>query len=451
MTDTANLGLPCIEGSQAQKHVTHNEALRMLDALVQLAVADRDLTAPPVSPADGQRFIVKAGATGSWAGRDDAIAAWQDGGWQFSAPRTGWLAFVADESLLLVWTGAAWVDFASTIVALQNLSYLGIGTTADAGNPLSATLNNALFAARTVAEGGDGHLRYKLNKESVAKTLSLLFQDNWSGRAEIGLTGDDDLHVKVSPDGSNWIEALVADRASGVVKVQGLTHAPSNARAASMLFTPGGDGTVSLWRVDASSGQNPRTAAISAIAGDTITLTTSVASTFFFDMYMRGVSYIRVWNTSKTPAQQAWIKAQPAADKLQVTAAAQLTGWSAGETLQVGDPTDVTPNRVMALDISPMMQNLFGAVFRQRGIMVKGGIISTTTLDNIGISGNGVTGSFVTAAQCFVTGAFNSSVGVAVVPCTELSPVSNSNLLFVRETVTSTATNRLLTAISVFV
>ena len=59
MTDTANLGLPCIEAAQAQKHVTHNEALRMLDTLVQLAVLDRDLTAPPGSPSEGQRWIVK--------------------------------------------------------------------------------------------------------------------------------------------------------------------------------------------------------------------------------------------------------------------------------------------------------------------------------------------------------------------------------------------------------
>ena len=56
MTDTANLGLPCIEGSQAQKHVTHNEALRIIDTLVQLAVNDRDLTAPPALPGEGDRF-----------------------------------------------------------------------------------------------------------------------------------------------------------------------------------------------------------------------------------------------------------------------------------------------------------------------------------------------------------------------------------------------------------
>ncbi len=231
MTDTINLGLPCIEGSQAQKHVTHNDALRILDTLVQLAVLDRDLSAPPASPAEGQRWIVKATATGAWAGHDNAIAAWQDGAWQFSAPRTGWSAFVVDEGVLLVWNGTAWSDFFSA-VALQNLTLLGIGTTADSTNPLSAKLNNTLFVAKTVAEGGSGDLRYKLSKESAAKTLSFLFQDNYSGRAEIGLTADDDFHFKVSADGSTWVDALKLDKTSGAA-----TLASS---AAATAFIPSG-------------------------------------------------------------------------------------------------------------------------------------------------------------------------------------------------------------------
>ena len=217
MTDTVNLGLPCIEGSQAQKHVTHNDALRILDTLVQLAVLDRDLTAPPGSPAEGQRWIVKAGATGLWAGHDNAVAAWQDGAWQFSAPQTGWSAFVVDEGTLLVWNGSAWGDFFSTVTLIQNLALLGIGTTADTSNPLSAKLNNALFAAKTVAESGSGDLRYKLSKESAGHTLSFLFQDNFSGRAEIGLTGDDDFHFKVSADGSTWYEGIKIAAATGKV------------------------------------------------------------------------------------------------------------------------------------------------------------------------------------------------------------------------------------------
>ena len=61
---TTHLALPYIMAAQAQKHVTHNEALRLLDAMLQLAVLDRDLTAPPANPADGDRHIVASGATG---------------------------------------------------------------------------------------------------------------------------------------------------------------------------------------------------------------------------------------------------------------------------------------------------------------------------------------------------------------------------------------------------
>src|SRR5207253_10109776 len=110
-------------------------------------------------------------------------------------------------------------DFFSTVTSIQNLALLGVGTTADASNPLAAKLNNTLWTAKTVAEGGDGNLRYKLSKESASKTLSLLMQTNFSGRAEIGLTGDDDFHVKVSADGSTWVDALRVDKTTGL-----LTH-----------------------------------------------------------------------------------------------------------------------------------------------------------------------------------------------------------------------------------
>ena len=105
---TTHLLLPYILAAQAQKHVTHNEALRILDGLVQPSVLDRDLTAPPASPADGDRYIVASGATGAWAGWDLNVALWTDGVWLRLPPRRGWRAWVEDEGLLLVWTGAAW-------------------------------------------------------------------------------------------------------------------------------------------------------------------------------------------------------------------------------------------------------------------------------------------------------------------------------------------------------
>jgi hypothetical protein len=216
MTDTTpNLALPELIAAQAQKHVTINEALRALDALVQLAVLDRDLAAPPGDPEEGQRWLIAASPTGDWAGHASEIAVWQDDGWDFYAPQTGWLAYVADEGALLAFTGSGWVDAIGALTSLNNMTLLGVGTTADAANPFSAKLNNSLWTARSTAEGGDGNLRYKMSKEASAKTLSLLLQTAYSGRAELGLTGDDNFHIKVSADGSAWAEALSIDRTSG--------------------------------------------------------------------------------------------------------------------------------------------------------------------------------------------------------------------------------------------
>ena len=109
MPDTStHLLLPYLLAAQAQKHVTVNEALRLLDGLVQLAVLDRHLTAPPASPADGERYIVAAGGTGAWAGWDLNVAYRVDGAWMRLVPRPGWQAWVADEATFLAWSGSDW-------------------------------------------------------------------------------------------------------------------------------------------------------------------------------------------------------------------------------------------------------------------------------------------------------------------------------------------------------
>lgn len=215
MQATPHLDLPYIMPAQAQKHVTHNDALDMVDALLQLAVVSRALSDPPATPEEGARHIVAAGAGGAWAGHDNSVAIWRDGGWRLFAPQPGWLAFVLDESALVSWTGTEWTSALHLPSTLENLEGLGVGTAPDAENPFAAKLNTALWAARSEAEGGTGDLRYTLNKEGAAHVLSLLFQSAWSGRAEIGLAGSDDLSIRVSDDGDHWTEAARFDRASG--------------------------------------------------------------------------------------------------------------------------------------------------------------------------------------------------------------------------------------------
>ncbi len=127
MADTPNLVLPYLAASQSQKHVTVNEALRRLDALVQVTAQSVALATPPVSPTEGQRWILPASPTGAWAGHASQIAAWQDGAWAFYAPLDGWTAIdISTDTLLLynagtgIWTGLITGVFSDATFTLQD-------------------------------------------------------------------------------------------------------------------------------------------------------------------------------------------------------------------------------------------------------------------------------------------------------------------------------------------
>lgn len=63
------------------------------------AVLDKDLTQPPASPSQGDRYIVAPGATGDWAGHDNDIAEWNGSSWDFYTPEVGWITYVIDEEV----------------------------------------------------------------------------------------------------------------------------------------------------------------------------------------------------------------------------------------------------------------------------------------------------------------------------------------------------------------
>lgn len=254
MSDTTpRLGLPWLMPAQAQKHVTVNESLGRLDALIQCAATSRVTAVQPTDPGEGDAWILPAGATGAdWDGfAEHDIAYFQDGAWFRVAARAGLTAYVADEGALVMYDGGAWTALSDAIVTLGNLESLGVGTAPDAANPFAAKLNQALWTARPSAEGGTGDLRYKLNKEGEPDTLSLLFQSGWSGRAEIGLAGSDDLTVKVSDDGASWREALSIRRSDGHVRLDraGVARLDSlNGDALAGLRNAVINGGFSIWR-----------------------------------------------------------------------------------------------------------------------------------------------------------------------------------------------------------
>jgi Protein of unknown function (DUF2793) len=88
--ETARHKLPLLAVSQAQKEITHNEAIVRIDALLH-AVAQDILTTPPsVSDADiGKCWLVSAVPSGGWAGKAGDLAVWIGGGWRFCTAAEG--------------------------------------------------------------------------------------------------------------------------------------------------------------------------------------------------------------------------------------------------------------------------------------------------------------------------------------------------------------------------
>lgn len=118
MTTTPNLGIPLISSQQAQPEVTHNTAVIMLQALLLGAIAKQN--GPPVSPGDGDTYIVGSAGSGAWAGHNNAIAIYF-GGWNFipgrdddgiiipmGAAQRGLTIYLRSEHGLVTWDGAHW-------------------------------------------------------------------------------------------------------------------------------------------------------------------------------------------------------------------------------------------------------------------------------------------------------------------------------------------------------
>ncbi len=196
---TPNLALPFILPAQAQKHVTHNEALQRLDALVQLTITDQ-LAEPPIGAQEGEAFVILSEASGAWSDRAGRLAVWRDDAWLYLVPKPGWRAYVQTEERMKVFDGQEWKHL--PLPASIEAETLGLGATPTNNTRLAIASHGSLFTHQ-----GAGH-SLKINKAAATETASLMLQTNWSGRAEIGLTGDDHLSIRVSADGNTWVQAL---------------------------------------------------------------------------------------------------------------------------------------------------------------------------------------------------------------------------------------------------
>ena len=184
MPNTTNrVLLPYILQSQSQKEVTHNSGLDLIDALLQAACVSVSVNTPPGSPLAGDCYVIGTAPTGAWAGQAKKFTFYTTG-WNFITPWEGLTVWANDTNTLMTYDGANWVTSITLPTSFQNLTMLGINTTADSTNKLAVASAAILFNHI----GTD--MQVKINKNAAGNKASFLFQTGFSGRAEFGLLGD---------------------------------------------------------------------------------------------------------------------------------------------------------------------------------------------------------------------------------------------------------------------
>lgn len=105
---SSRFALPLMAAAQAQKEITHNEALALIDLLVTPVVQSTGETIIPSAPLPGQSWIIGAGATGEWAGKANLIAGWTPNGWRFISPVNGMSLWSLSDATTFQFDGTSW-------------------------------------------------------------------------------------------------------------------------------------------------------------------------------------------------------------------------------------------------------------------------------------------------------------------------------------------------------
>jgi len=120
----------------------------------------------------------------------------------------------------------------------------------------------------------------------------------------------------------------------------------------------------------------------------------------------------------------------------------QIADWSAGDVLQLGDPAAVEQSGLnilgmVAIDISPYLYNQLGAVFRQKAVTVVTRSHASGGVGRVGLSATGEAGS---AFDGYCLSDVQPNNASFILPCSVGSPVSDSNLIYLRELLGNGAT-----------
>ena len=114
--------------------------------------ADDKLTAPPVSPATGSRYLVLSPATGAFAGQEDRIAEYNGSSWAFTMPTNGTFMSVDTVADGIYYYGGAWVkkqwerNTAGSAIAIDSNGVVSVSGLADSNVAAGAAIAESKLA-----------------------------------------------------------------------------------------------------------------------------------------------------------------------------------------------------------------------------------------------------------------------------------------------------------------
>lgn len=135
MAKTQRLGLPLLSAGQAQKEITHNEALVIIDALLHGCCPSSPSDMPPAQPELGLSYLCGPSPTGAWSGHAKAVAHWSESGWRFTAPVEGQCLYDRANGRTWKYAAGQWE------LGILRASELRVGSTKVVGSQQSAIAN----------------------------------------------------------------------------------------------------------------------------------------------------------------------------------------------------------------------------------------------------------------------------------------------------------------------
>lgn len=127
MSETMKLALPLLSAGQSLREQTLNEALTRIDMSMYASILEPPRNSAPTGPADGDSYLVGTSPSGEWAGRDDQLACFTQGGWRYLEPVVGMRVHNASSGLDWQFDGTSWSEgvMAASAIKIGSVQVVG--------------------------------------------------------------------------------------------------------------------------------------------------------------------------------------------------------------------------------------------------------------------------------------------------------------------------------------